>query len=207
MSNSWGITRENTTDGQRESQEDDIILIVRNALVDDEPNVRLAAARAFDVLQEHFGSKAIDQTLPSLLEAFQQLEKDQEQHYKRLEKPWRWVRSVYLQIVSYCNSIPRFGHHPCNQFSSRLCYYHQWRCLTPRHLRLLLLWQETLWVNICLQYSVKVREGESDKELQSAVDEALRALLASVSDIEGLNTLLVILLGWYIISFSLFEKT
>jgi hypothetical protein len=47
-------------------------LIVRNALVDDETNVRLAAARAFDVLQEHFGSKAIDQTLPTLLEALRQ---------------------------------------------------------------------------------------------------------------------------------------
>jgi hypothetical protein len=51
---------------------------------------------------------------------------------------------------------------------------------------------------------VKVREDESDEELQLAVDEALRALLASVSDVEGLNTLMMILLGWYITSFSLF---
>jgi hypothetical protein len=54
---------------------------------------------------------------------------------------------------------------------------------------------------------VKVREDESDEELQLAVDEALRALLASVSDVEGLNTLMMILLGWYIISFSLFTET
>lgn len=66
------ITRENTSDGQREGHEDDIILMVRISLVDDEPNVRSAAAKAFDILQEHLGAKAIDQTIPTLLEALRQ---------------------------------------------------------------------------------------------------------------------------------------
>ena len=52
--------------------EDVIISIVRFALVDDEANVRSAAARAFDVLQEVLGAKAIDQTIPTLLEALRQ---------------------------------------------------------------------------------------------------------------------------------------
>jgi len=47
-------------------------LTVRSALVDDEHNVRSAAARAFDILQDHLGAKAIDQTLPTLLEALRQ---------------------------------------------------------------------------------------------------------------------------------------
>src|SRR5882762_6995750 len=64
--------RENTTDIQREGHEDDIISMVRVSLVDDETNVRSAAARAFDALQEHLGSKAIDQTIPTLLEALRQ---------------------------------------------------------------------------------------------------------------------------------------
>lgn len=42
------------------------------ALVDDESDVRTAAARAFDILQEHIGNKAIDQTIPTLLEALRQ---------------------------------------------------------------------------------------------------------------------------------------
>lgn len=46
--------------------------MVRTALVDDEPVVRSAAARAFDVLQEQIGVKAIDQTIPTLLEALRQ---------------------------------------------------------------------------------------------------------------------------------------
>lgn len=46
--------------------------MVRVSLVDDEANVRSAAARAFDALQEHLGVKAIDQTIPTLLEALRQ---------------------------------------------------------------------------------------------------------------------------------------
>lgn len=64
--------RESSTETQREGHEDDIISIVRVSLVDDEANVRSAAAKAFDVLQEHLGTKAIDQTIPTLLEALRQ---------------------------------------------------------------------------------------------------------------------------------------
>lgn len=46
--------------------------MVRMSLVDDESNVRSAAAKAFDVLQDHLGVKAIDQTIPTLLEALRQ---------------------------------------------------------------------------------------------------------------------------------------
>lgn len=46
--------------------------MVRGCLVDDEAPVRAAAARAFDVLQEQLGAKAIDETIPTLLEALRQ---------------------------------------------------------------------------------------------------------------------------------------
>lgn len=46
--------------------------MVRTSLVDDEANVRSAAAKAFDILQQHIGVKAIDQTIPTLLEALRQ---------------------------------------------------------------------------------------------------------------------------------------
>lgn len=57
---------------QRENQEDDIVKIVRTSLVDEMAIVRSAAAKAFDVLQEQLGPKAIDQTIPTLLEALRQ---------------------------------------------------------------------------------------------------------------------------------------
>lgn len=46
--------------------------MVRISLVDDEANVRSGAAKAFDILQEQVGAKAIDQTIPTLLEALRQ---------------------------------------------------------------------------------------------------------------------------------------
>ena len=64
--------RQSTTDTQRENQENAIITIVRLSLVDDEAIVRTAAAKAFDILQEQLGSKAVDQTIPTLLEALRQ---------------------------------------------------------------------------------------------------------------------------------------
>jgi hypothetical protein len=46
--------------------------MVRVSLVDDDAEVRAAAAQAFDVLQEYVGNKAIDQTIPTLLDALRQ---------------------------------------------------------------------------------------------------------------------------------------
>lgn len=46
--------------------------MVRSCLVDDEADVRAAAAKAFDSLQEHLGASAADQTIPTLLEALRQ---------------------------------------------------------------------------------------------------------------------------------------
>ena len=60
------------TEGQREDHEVEIISIIRVSLVDDEANVRAAAAKAFDTLQQQMGAKAIDQTIPTLLEALRQ---------------------------------------------------------------------------------------------------------------------------------------
>ena len=64
--------RQSTTDAQREGHETEIINMVRTSLVDDDATVRTAAANAFDTLQEHIGARAIDQTIPTLLEALRQ---------------------------------------------------------------------------------------------------------------------------------------
>ncbi len=52
-----------------ELHEDAIIAAVRTALVDDSGSVRIAAAKTFDSMMQHIGNKAIDQTIPTLLEA------------------------------------------------------------------------------------------------------------------------------------------
>ena len=53
-------------------REHEIIAAVRKALVDESPMVRAAAAQTFDACQRYIGSKAIDLTIPTLLDALHQ---------------------------------------------------------------------------------------------------------------------------------------
>ena len=52
---------------------------------------------------------------------------------------------------------------------------------------------------VILNALVKVTEDEFDEELLEAVNEALVALFGSINDAEGLNTLMLLLLGWCVI--------
>lgn len=52
-------------------------------------------------------------------------------------------------------------------------------------------------LTVILGALVKVTEDEKDEELSEAIDEAIRALFVSIDDAEGLNTLMLVLLGWY----------
>lgn len=102
--------RNNSTEQQREDYEDDIISIIRAALVDDEPNVRTAAAQAFDVLQEELGTKAIDQTIPTLLEALRQPGKGSGTALQALKEVMN-VRMKYLDLYissMLCHTGPGF---------------------------------------------------------------------------------------------------
>lgn len=60
---------ETSSSDHLEAHEDMIVEAVRTALIDEDSEVRVAAARTFDALQETFGTAAIDQTIPTLLEA------------------------------------------------------------------------------------------------------------------------------------------
>jgi hypothetical protein len=55
-------------------------------------------------------------------------------------------------------------------------------------------------LTVVLTALVKVTESSKidsmDEELLIAVDEAIVALLSSISDAEGLNSLMLLLLGW-----------
>ena len=51
-------------------------------------------------------------------------------------------------------------------------------------------------LTVILSALVKVLEEDKDEELGVALGEALRALLGSIEDAEGLNTLMLLLLGW-----------
>ena len=56
-------------------------------------------------------------------------------------------------------------------------------------------------LSVILHALVKVYEGDMDDELESALDEATRAVFSSVEDAEGLNTLVIVLIRWFVISY------
>jgi len=51
-------------------------------------------------------------------------------------------------------------------------------------------------LTVILTALVKVSEDDIDEELREAVDEAIEALFSSVNDTEGLNTVMMLLMGW-----------
>ncbi|KAK1228592.1 translational activator of GCN4 [Marasmius sp. AFHP31] len=172
---------ENTTDTQREDHETEIISIVRACLVDDEANVRSAAAKAFDILQEYIGAKAIDQTIPTLLEALRQPGKGSGTALEALREVMSIRASTVFPVL-----IPTLTATPMTVFNARALAALVTVAGNALSKRLMVI----------LNSLVKVVEENEDEELKTAVDEALRALLASINDAEGLNTLMMTLLGW-----------
>jgi len=51
-------------------------------------------------------------------------------------------------------------------------------------------------LTVILNALVKTIESEPDAELAEAANEALSAILSSISDTEGLHTLMMLLIGW-----------
>ncbi|KAG2158689.1 armadillo-type protein [Suillus bovinus] len=172
---------ESTSDAQRDVHENEIINMVRASLVDDDASVRSAAAKAFDVLQEHLGAKAIDQTIPTLLEALRQPGASSDTALQAL----REVMSVRASTV-FPVLIPTLIATPMTVFNARALASLVTVAGHALSKRLIVI----------LGALVKVLEGDQDDELRSAIDEAVRALLASIEDPEGLNTLMLLFLGW-----------
>jgi HEAT repeat protein len=172
---------ESTSDAQRDGHENEIINMVRASLVDDDASVRSAAAKAFDVLQEHLGAKAIDQTIPTLLEALRQPGASSDTALQAL----REVMSVRASTV-FPVLIPTLIATPMTVFNARALASLVTVAGHALSKRLIVI----------LGALVKVLEEDQNDELRSAIDEAVRALLASIEDPEGLNTLMLLLLGW-----------
>ncbi|KAF8911690.1 armadillo-type protein [Gymnopilus junonius] len=172
---------QNATETQREDHEDDIISIVRAALVDDEANVRSAAAQAFDVLQEQLGAKAIDETIPTLLEALRQPGKGSGTALQALKEVMSVRASTVFPVL-----IPTLTALPMTVFNARALASLVTVAGSALSRRL----------TVILNALVKVLEDNIEDDLREAVDEAVQALFSSVNDAEGLNTVMMLLIGW-----------
>lgn len=190
---------ENTTDTQREGHEEALISMVRRSLVDNAARVRSAAARAFDILQEALGAKAIDETIPTLLEALRQPGESSGTALQALKEVMNVgcyfivsdekLTSVSPQVragVVFPILIPTLISTPITAFNARALASLVTVAGNALSRRL----------SVILGALVQAIETEQHRELRDDINEAVRALLASIADAEGLNTLMLLLLGW-----------
>jgi hypothetical protein len=53
-------------------------------------------------------------------------------------------------------------------------------------------------LTVILTALIRAVENETDEELKADINDAVRALLGSINDMEGLQTLMLLLAGWYV---------
>ncbi len=90
--------------------------MVRVSLVDDESDVRAAAAKAFDTLQEHIGAKAIDQTIPTLLEALRQPGQSSGTALQALKEVMNVRTNIYDVGIPPLTLYHRYGRQQCSLY-------------------------------------------------------------------------------------------
>ncbi|SCZ89778.1 BZ3500_MvSof-1268-A1-R1_Chr1-3g01573 [Microbotryum saponariae] len=171
----------NTNRSSLEAHESAIIEAVRNALVDPEPSVRTAAARAFDVAQQVIGTRSIDETIPTLLDALQQPGETADAALAALQEVMQ-VRAEKIFPVL----IPRLIAPPITAFNARAL-------AALVRVAGSALGRRLTQIIDALQHAQGV---ESDSSTAGDLDDALSAVLGSVEDHDsGLGSLLMHMLS------------
>lgn len=164
-----------------EDHQDAIISAVRSALVDSNATVRSAAARTFDVMQQYLGAKAIDQTIPTLLEAMRDPGETSETALKALQE----VMSVRANTV-FPVLIPTLTAQPITAFNARALGALVKVAGSALNRRL----------DSVLGALVKSLEKETNEEVKGEIQSAIESLLESVSEEEGIHQLQMLLISW-----------
>jgi hypothetical protein len=177
----WLICRVAASKDAVEDHQDAIISAVRSALVDSNATVRSAAARTFDVMQQYLGAKAIDQTIPTLLEAMRDPGETSETALKALQE----VMSVRANTV-FPVLIPTLTAQPITAFNARALGALVKVAGSALNRRL----------DSVLGALVKSLEKESNEEVKGEIQSAIESLLESVSEEEGIHQLQMLLISW-----------
>ncbi|PWY99964.1 ARM repeat-containing protein [Testicularia cyperi] len=172
----------NSTKTQLEDHQDAIIAVVRHALVDESQSVRHAAAQAFDATQTYIGPRAIDETIPTLLEALSDSDGGaSETALAALREVMRARADVVFPVL-----VPTLIAQPITSFNARALAVLVRVAGTALNRRL---------SNILTALS-KALDNEKDEEALGHLNQAVEALLGSVSDVDGLHQTMLLLLGW-----------
>ncbi|WVF72242.1 hypothetical protein IAT40_007054 [Kwoniella sp. CBS 6097] len=161
--------------------EDAIISAIRTALVDGESSVRTAAAKTFDAAQHYMGAKAIDQTIPTLLEAMRNPGETSETALQALQE----VMSVRANSV-FPVLIPTLIAQPITAFNARALGQLVKVAGAALNRRL----------DTVLGALVQSLEKEKSEEVLEELNAAIESLLESVEDSDGIHLLEMLLIGW-----------
>lgn len=177
----------NATKTQLEDHETAILDMVRHALVDSAPEVRRAAARAFDAVQSHLGERAIDATIPTLLHALHDPHGGATAQAALREVVRARAEVVYPVVVPPLCAQPVSVRHAETLTS-----------LAPVAGPALASCVATVLGALAKTMMGAPAEPTPDGEPTpaSAAATAASATLAAVADIEALHQTMVLLLGW-----------
>ncbi|CAG8528557.1 17533_t:CDS:10, partial [Acaulospora morrowiae] len=156
---------------------DSIIPAIRKALVDESGEVREAAAQAFDTLQQNVGDKAIDEILPTLLNSLQSGD-DSAYALEALKEIMAVRANVVFPVL-----IPNLIAVPISSFNARALaslVTVAGAALNKRLTSILTALMTSLGM-------------ESDENTIAELKETERALLLSIDNAEGLQTLMMML--------------
>jgi hypothetical protein len=159
--------------------------------------VRSAAAKAFDAIQDRLGSRAIDQTLPTLLEVLRHPGERSVTVLQALREIMT-VRTVHILrlFALYFPQVRATTVFPVlipSLLSTPMTVLNVRTLASIVNLAGSALNKRLLVIVGALANEI---EREPDDELSEAIHEALSALFASIDEEEVLNTLMLLLLGW-----------
>lgn len=164
-----------------EDYEKTLISTVRVALVDNNEDVREAAAEAFDALQQIFGKKAVDQVLPYLL------------HLLRSDEDAEQALSALLTLLTeqtraniiLPNLIPTLLTPPISGFNAKAIASLAQVSSSAMTRRLPTL------LNALMDEIISTKDDEHRKELTNAFD----TVLISVDEYDGLNVMMNVVMS------------
>ncbi|KAI1079818.1 translational activator GCN1 [Whalleya microplaca] len=163
-----------------EDHEKTLISVVRTALTDSDPDVREAAAEAFDSLQQIVGKRVVDQVLPYLLN----LLRSDEDADNALSALLTLLTETTRSNIILPNLIPTLTTPPISAFNAKALASLS-RVAGPAMNRRLPNIINSLMDNII---------NAKDEELRSDLETSFDTVIQSIDEYDGLNTVMNVLL-------------
>ncbi|KAK6822715.1 hypothetical protein PG990_015160 [Apiospora arundinis] len=163
-----------------EDHEKTLISVVRTALTDSDEDVREAAAEAFDSLQQIIGKRAVDQTLPFLLN----LLRSEDEADNALQALLTLLTETTRSNIILPNLIPTLITPPISAFNARALASLAKVAGAAMNRRLPNI------INSLMDNIVNNEDEDMRKDVESSID----TVILSMDEYDGLNTVINVLL-------------